>query len=78
MKMLNDHYNDLRDSMRRRLDISPYLPAAYEQAGLSAERFRWDLARASIGDKGICALYKYLNDNHIDTALRAVIAELTA
>lgn len=47
------------------------------------KRYRWDLLWASklkIGDgkgiKGDLDLYAYLNDDHIDTALRSIVAPL--
>lgn len=40
-------------------------------------RYRWDLASAAIGTSGICALYdEGLNDTHIDSALRQIVAPL--
>ena len=46
----------------------------YKSAGLSHKRYRWDLARDSGLLRFICdTLYTYLNDDHIDTALRSVV-----
>jgi hypothetical protein len=43
----------------------------YIKNGLSLMQFRWDISYAAIGSKWICDnLYPYLNDTHIDTALR--------
>lgn len=42
----------------------------YAQAGLSAERYRWDLLWKS--GFPVESLYHYLTDNHIDTALRRI------
>ena len=51
----------------------------YKEQGLSGERLRWDLlwgSKIKIGDgvgiKGDLNLYEYMNDNHIDTALRKI------
>jgi len=39
-----------------------------------SKRFRWDLFHAAGGTKFACdTLYDYLNDDHIDTALRAIV-----
>ena len=38
-------------------------------------RLRWDMLNAS-GYDVLRRLYAYLNDSHIDTALRAIMAEL--
>ena len=41
------------------------------------KRYRWDLAHAAVGTRWICDLYDLgLNDSHIDTALRAIVAPL--
>lgn len=37
-------------------------------------RYRWDLLHASRFDT--CNLYRYLDDSHIDTALRAIVEPL--
>ena len=53
--------------------------ALYQAQGLSAMRYRWDLLYASklkIGDGKGCSglpLYAYMDDTHIDTALRTVL-----
>lgn len=38
------------------------------------QRYRWDLCWASTHP--VSPLYDYLNDNHIDTALRAIVPPL--
>ncbi len=44
-----------------------------------AKRLRWDLLYIAIGSRWICDnLYSYMNDDHIDTALRAIMAEIQA
>ncbi len=40
------------------------------------KRFRWDLCYASISSTWICDLYSYMDDSHIDTALRSIVDEL--
>ncbi len=43
------------------------------------KRLRWDLSYAAKATAWICDnLYSYLNDAHIDTALRSIVAELEA
>lgn len=51
----------------------------YKKAGLSDKRYRWDMLRnsgLSIGDgagmPGDLDLYAYMNDDHIDAALRKI------
>lgn len=41
------------------------------------KRIRWDLARASGLTPFFCdTLYKYMNDGHIDTALRSAVKDI--
>lgn len=61
---------------------TPELRNEYKRAGLSAKRYRWDCfyrSKVKIGDgvgmKGDINLYAYMNDDHIDTALRSIISD---
>jgi hypothetical protein len=47
----------------------------YKADGLSDMRFRWDCLHISRFD--VCSLYAYLNDSHIDTALKRIVKELS-
>lgn len=41
------------------------------------KRYRWDLAYAAVGTRWLSELYTHgLNDTHIDSALRAIVAPL--
>jgi hypothetical protein len=41
------------------------------------KRLRWDIINYVLGSKWICFfLYPYLNDDHIDTALREVMKQI--
>lgn len=77
MKMLKEHYEEIwnrcseYDTEDRR--------ALYRASKLTAMRYRWDVAHIAFGDlpggwsRWVCDnLYSYLNDTHIDTALRKV------
>ena len=54
----------------------------YQDQGLSDMRFRWDLlhfAGVRIGQRsapGTHNFYDYLDDNHIDTALKSIVKGL--
>lgn len=65
-------YAELQEAMFRRLGICE-TRAEYEARGLTAERHRWDMLWGT--DYSIIPLYEYLNDDHIDTALRHIVAE---
>ena len=71
MKMRPDDYERLRESIQSLLKAWPEVSVeTYLGQGMTAERFRWDALRASGFDT--CALYDYLDDNNIDTALRRI------
>lgn len=50
--------------------------ATYKAYGLSAMRWRWDVARSAGLIPFFCStLYSYANDTHIDTALKHILGE---
>ena len=56
---------------------TPETRAKYEAAGFTSKRHRWDLLRYAGLTLWMCdVLYVYLNDSHIDTALRAIVPDL--
>jgi hypothetical protein len=71
MKMTPDHYNQLSAAIVAKLDSIPNIWRNCRGQGLTPMRFRWDALHASKFDTNV--LYKAgLNDDHIDTALRAI------
>ena len=75
MKIQASHYEHLAAAVAP-LD-TPVRRAAYVAADLSDMRYRWDLTYAVGLTPWICStLYPYLNDDHIDTALRRIIPPL--
>ena len=73
MKIKPDDYGKMLDAVRS-VHASNALDA-YRSAGLTDKRYLWDALRVSGYD--VCGLYTYLNDTHIDTALRSILRELT-
>ena len=75
MKMKIEHFEHLKTECNKVLSEYPNAINDYKKAGLSAKRFRWDIWRAA-GLLGFTCdtLYKYLNDVHIDTALRNIVS----
>ena len=75
MKIKQEHYRIISNALNA---VGEKLNAAskeYKQNGMSEMRFRWDVFYfAKIegnSTKWLCDnLYSYLNDSHIDTALR--------
>ena len=76
-KMSPEHFEILRRASLGWLERHPL--RHYVALGLSDERHRWDMfhhANACILPPNPClvtALYAYLNDSHIDTALRYIV-----
>ena len=79
MKMKPEHFTILKRAIHETMNSLPLgTYSQYQTAGLSDRRYRWDLlyrSKIKIGDGiGIdgLPLYAYLNDGHIDTALKAI------
>ena len=78
MKMTRQDFNRLTlricEFLNKHPDVIHYETSAYKRHGLSAMRYRWDIFHAT---DPLCIfnrkLSDYLNDNHIDTALRRII-----
>ena len=80
MKIKPEHYNVLK-SIISAFDRDKVLAYKALKLGKDPERrFRWDLftfARRSGTEKFMIEdIYKYANDTHLDTALRAIVREL--
>ena len=73
MKITQADYNELKGKIITVFNKDTQ--AEYKKAGLSDMRFRWDCFHAANCYKK--ELYEYLNDTHIDTALKSIIAELS-
>lgn len=87
MKIRPEHYAFMRDTIAKRV-TKEQVDAHREAVRVSGrftdleKRIRWDVANATRTDDGkrlttwFCSLYDYVNDDHIDTALKAVMKEL--
>ena len=81
MKMQPAHYAHILNAIAA---IPRDKAAAHKEALKSeprvkdqAKRFRWDLFWATRQESKIIQdLYQYLNDTHIDTALKSIVREL--
>lgn len=75
MKMRKIHYKHIKDTIERVFTqsmIESYT-AAYTKDGHSNKRLRWDVyCSAGLVTFSCDVLYKYLDDTHIDTALRQI------
>jgi hypothetical protein len=71
MKMTSTDYEELKLEIIDTLNENPNMRAEYEKLGLTHKRYRWDLLWLSGVD--VTKYYHYLNDDHIDTALRRLL-----
>lgn len=79
LKILSSHYTALQIALKDLLESKPQAKEQYAAQGLSPMRFRWDALNACKID-GISGsawisknLYTYLDDTHIDSALRDIL-----
>jgi len=75
MKMRAADFTALRAALLALLETYPDAKAQAKAAGFDHLRFRWDAFHAVNPGPALPFrhLYDYLNDSHIDTALRAVL-----
>jgi len=71
MKITKEDFMELNKTICKTLNQYPDLRNAYKQLGYTDERLRWDVLHLSRYDTN--KLYIYLNDSHIDTALRNIM-----
>jgi hypothetical protein len=77
MKMTADHYAHISQSLDGIRPLILQAAPEYKAAGLSDKRLRWDALYKCGLTSWICDnLYSYLNDDHIDTALRAYFKQI--
>ena len=82
MKIRQEHYKILLNGLRGILPRLQQGQPAYVEEGLTPKRFRWDALYATklrvSSERNECELplYDYMNDDHIDTALRTAMKEL--
>jgi hypothetical protein len=85
MKIKPEHYEHLRAAAAAYVEQAGRARiAAYKQQLSSDQRVKdvdmrlgWDMLRATVPYAWVCDnLYPYINDTHIDIALRAIVAEL--
>lgn len=77
MKMTKEHYDHIKSQIES-LDREQVLAHKRLKLGNDVnKRFRWDLFNAAkLYNFASSTLYDYLNDTHIDTALKQVVIEL--
>lgn len=81
MKIKTEHYNHLKTEIQK---IPVYQILEHGKAVKASNtykdynmRMRWDILHMLSMSSWLCDnLYTYMNDNHIDTALKAIMKEL--
>jgi hypothetical protein len=71
MKMSAIDFGELKKAVLEVLDENPDMEKEYAKLGLSPKRYRWDALWLSGVE--VTKYYDYLNDDHIDTALRKIL-----
>lgn len=71
MKIKTEDFAVLESKIKDLLSKHPEAAKQYKDKELSHKRFRWDVFHAIGGNN----LYAYMNDEHIDTALRAILGK---
>lgn len=74
LAMKDVHYNQLKRKMFAVLDKAPKGTAG---KALNSMKLRWDIYWHSGGAFSNASEYHYLNDDHIDSALKAIVREYT-
>ena len=82
MKITQEHYKHMLDAMKWHVLSIPNRRKAIAtdpRVKDAAKRLRWDLLYDSVTSRWICDnLYSYVDDTHIDTALRSIMRDLEA
>lgn len=85
MKIKPEHYNHIKRAISKVLAANPNAAERYEKgdfprASVAKDRqirFNFDLFRAAVPSAWVCDnLYPYINDQHINTALRSICPKL--
>lgn len=74
MKIQPEHFEHMKQAIETTMARFPVAQYRAQNPTFSDKRIRWDYWRAAGLLSFTCdVLYKYLSDEHIDTALRAIV-----
>lgn len=81
MKIKTEHYEHLKSAIATldHGDIASHKKGVFASKKFKdfQKRMRWDCLHAVVPSKWVCDnLYPYMDDTHIDTALRSIVDEL--
>lgn len=75
MKIQPEHFEVLKSAIK--IHDTEFHRERYKAAGLSDRRYQWDVLRHAGCMPFVCdTLYKYLDDSHIESALRKILKPL--
>lgn len=81
LKMRTEHYQALKDAIGRIPELEAHRES-YKTNNMSPMRFRWDClhyvtndGEGRLGREFSKELYVYLDDSHIDSALRRIVGD---
>ena len=75
MKLLSFHYKQLEEEVKTAIDENPTLVKRLEKKEISSMYFRWELWHYNNRKNGYDLsneIYKYCNDDNIDSALKKI------
>lgn len=73
MKITKEHYAHIEAEVNKVIAADPNMYAMYQAAGLTDQRYNWDLLYRAKLSTWLCDnVYKYANDDHVDTALKTI------
>lgn len=82
LKITKYHFDVLHDAINGLLAERPDIVDLYETGQFQNsnrvadlnKRFRWDMLQCAIGSSWVCSnLYGYMDDRHIDSALKKIV-----
>lgn len=81
LKIKQDHFQIIKMSFltKSKDELKKYKDLLKTDCSIKdiEKRFRWDLLYGLVGSNWVCdTLYPYLNDNHIDSALKQICKDL--
>ena len=82
MKITQEHYDYIKNAIApfvSDIDAMKEIISNDSRVKDAEKRLRWDFTYKAKLSTWMCDnLYSYMNDNHIDTALKSIMKELTA
>ena len=76
MKITNQHFSELDTRLQPAIKSFPHSLGEYKKSGMSHRRYCFDVLWHAKQSDFVCnTLYRYMNDDHLYTALKQIIKE---